>query len=308
MGRIYYLVDQRRIAGGIKVAYRHVATLRRNGLDAVIVHRVAERPDWFAAPDVPVAAFSELAFEAADVVVVPEDARHSLRTMARLPPRKVMFCQNHFYLASGLVESSDLRGFGIEAVMTSGDEITGFLRWRLPDLPLSTVHLAIDPEIYRPLPDKRLQFAAVPRKRPYEYRFIRDMVSFGYPASERFGWVELTDASEAEVAQAMAGSAVFLSLARLEGVGLTGLEAMACGCAVAGFLGGGGREFATAENGWWAPDDDCVAAARQLAACLEAVLDGAAATRVAAGRATAARYTLEREESELLAFWHGFLG
>ncbi|MEQ9334204.1 hypothetical protein, partial [Thalassobaculum sp.] len=244
MGRIYYLVDQRRIAGGIKVAYRHVATLRRNGLDAVIVHRVAERPDWFAVPDIPIAGFSDLTFEAADVVVMPEDARHTLRTMAGLPPRKVMFCQNHFYLASGLVETRDPRRLGIEAVMTSGDEIARFLRWRLPDLPLSTVHLAIDPDLYRPLPEKRLQVAAVPRKRPYEYRFIRDMVSFDCPASDRFGWVELTDASEAEVAQAMAHSAVFLSLARLEGVGLTGLEAMSCGCAVTGFLGGGGREFA----------------------------------------------------------------
>ncbi|MEQ9331407.1 hypothetical protein, partial [Thalassobaculum sp.] len=64
----------------------------------------------------------------------------------------------------------------------------------------------------------------------------------------------------------------------------------------------------TAENGWWAADDDCVAAARQLAACLKAVLEGTAASRVAAGQATAARYTLEREESELLAFWRGFLG
>lgn len=308
MGRICYFVDQGRIAGGIKVAYRHVAALRRNGLDAMIVHRRAERPGWFAVPDVPVAAFDDLAFGTDDVVVVPEDARHSLRTAAQLPSRTVMFCQNHFYLASGLAGARDLSSFGIEAVVTSGDEIAGFLRRRFPDMPVSTVHLGIDPDLYRPAPDKRLQIAAVPRKRPYEFKFIRDLVDFACPQSRRFAWVELVDRSEAEVAQAMAESAVFLSLARLEGVGLTGLEAMACGCAVTGFLGGGGREFGTEENGWWAPDEDCDGAADRLAACLQAVLDGSAAMRIDAGRATAARYTLEREEAELLAFWHGVLG
>ncbi|MGQ9368803.1 glycosyltransferase [Azospirillum sp. ST 5-10] len=305
MGRIHYFVEQGRIAGGIKVAYRHVAILRRHGLDAVVVHARAERPAWFAAPDVPVHAFAGLSFAAGDVVVMAEDARHSFRTMAASPARKVMFCQNHFYLAGGLAGAADVRVFGIEAAYTSGDVITAFLRRRLPGLPVATVHLAIDPALYRPAEEKAFQVAVVPRKRPVEYRHIRDRLIHEHPGLRGMPWVELADASEAEVARAMARSAVFLSLARLEGVGLTGLEAMASGCAVTGFLGDGGREYATGDNGWWARDDDCDGAVRQLAACLGAVRNGTAAPRVAAGRATAARYAPEREEAELLAFWRG---
>lgn len=308
MGCIYYFVEQGRIAGGIKVAYRHVATLRRAGFDAAVVHRQACRPDWFAAPDVPIHAFDDVAFNDADVVVMGEDARFSLRHMADKPGRKVLFCQNHYYLANGMAGAADIRPFGVEAAITSGDVITAFVRRRLPGLPVATVHLAIDPELYRPAATKRLQVAAVPRKRPVEFRFMRDLLAFTHPHLRRVQWVVLEKASEADVAAAMADSAVFLSLARLEGLGLTGLEAMACGCAVTGFTGGGGREFATPQNGWWARDEDCEMAVAQLAACLEAVLERKASNRIAAGRATAARYTVAREEAELLAFWRTFLG
>ncbi|WP_029008265.1 glycosyltransferase [Azospirillum halopraeferens] len=308
MGRVYYFVEQGRIAGGIKVAYRHVATLRRHGIDAVVVHARAERPAWFPVPDVPVLAVAGLSFTADDVVVLAEDARHSLRHPAIGPARKVVFCQNHFYLAGGLHGAPDLRRFGVEAVVTSGDVITAFIRRRLPGLPVATVHLAIDPALYRPAPAKALQVAVIPRKRPHEFRYIRDLLRHEHPDLCAIRWVVLENAREDQVAHVMAESAVFLSLARLEGVGLTGLEAMACGCAVTGFLGDGGREFATPDNGWWARDEDCEDAVRQLAACLAAVRDGTAAPRIAAGRATAARYTPQREEAELLAFWRGVLG
>ncbi|HEY0835139.1 MAG TPA: hypothetical protein VGE72_14640 [Azospirillum sp.] len=305
MGRILYYCEQGRIAGGIKVSYRHVDTLRRNGFDAAIVHKRVERPDWFAAPDVPILPVDEVSLSARDVVVIGEDGRFTLRGVAGTPARKVLLCQNHFYVAHGLHGARDYSAFGIEAALSTGDVITAFLRRRFPDLPVGTAHLAIDPALYRPRA-KQLRIAAIPRKRPFELHYIRDLLRAEYPEHADIRWALLEDAAEGLVARVLGESAVFLSLARLEGVGLTGLEAMASGCAVAGFLGDGGREYANAENGWWADGEDLDDAVRQLAACLTAVRDGTAGARIAAGRATAARYTPEREERELVAFWRGF--
>jgi len=306
MGRILYYCEQGRITGGIKVSYRHVDTLRRNGFDAAIVHKRVERPDWFAVPDVPILSADEVVLSPRDVVVIGEDSRFTLRGVAETPARKVLLCQNHFYVAFGLQGARDYSGFGIEAALSTGDIVTAFLRRRFPDLPVGTAHLAIDPALYRPRA-KQLRIAAIPRKRPQEMEYIRDLLRTEHPEHAGVRWAILKDATEGLVARVMGESAVFLSLARLEGIGLTGLEAMASGCAVTGFLGDGGREYATAENGWWADGEDLNSAVRQLAACLTAVRDGTAEARIAAGRATAALYAPEREERELVAFWRSFV-
>jgi glycosyltransferase involved in cell wall biosynthesis len=110
---------------------------------------------------------------------------------------------------------------------------------------------------------------------------------------------------EAEVAQRLGESAIFLSLSRLEGVGLPPLEAMASGCLVVGFTGGGGAEFARDDNGFWCSPDDLVGAADALARAV-AVFEGDSAgyeVRRDAGMRTASQYNLGRLERELLAFW-----
>jgi glycosyltransferase involved in cell wall biosynthesis len=65
---------------------------------------------------------------------------------------------------------------------------------------------------------------------------------------------------------------------------------MASGCVVAGYTGGGGRDFATPENGFWvAAEDDWEGAADALAEAAEVTATGgpALAQRLEAGRETA---------------------
>ncbi len=64
-------------------------------------------------------------------------------------------------------------------------------------------------------------------------------------------WAVIQNKSEAEVAAIMGQAAIFLSLSRFEGLGMTTLEAMASGCLVVGFTGIGGREYASRTNGFW---------------------------------------------------------
>src|SRR6266571_1223972 len=103
MSRILYVShDIAQPRGGIGVLYDHVAALRQQGLDAFIVHA---RPGFrypFAPAGVPVLdASSDLQVSATDVLVVPEDYPAAIRKCADLTCRKVLFCQNHFFIFDG---------------------------------------------------------------------------------------------------------------------------------------------------------------------------------------------------------------
>jgi glycosyltransferase involved in cell wall biosynthesis len=91
---------------------------------------------------------------------------------------------------------------------------------------------------------------------------------------------------------------------------MTILEAMACGCLVAGFTGIGPREYATAMNGLWVGEDDCEAAALALVrACGDADQDEAAAHLIRhAARTTAAQWTHAHFVEALGLFWREAMG
>ena len=118
-------------------------------------------------------------------------------------------------------------------------------------------------------------------------------------------WLAIEKMPEGEVARILAESAVYLALGRFEACPLSALEALAAGCIVAGFTGTGGWDYATARNGFWAPEDDLFGCATQLA---EAVRMAAEAKQryqamIADAQATAAAYTEERFRSRLLQCW-----
>ncbi|MCM8738698.1 glycosyltransferase [Azospirillum sp. A1-3] len=95
---------------------------------------------------------------------------------------------------------------------------------------------------------------------------------------------------EEEVGEILFGSAVFLSLAHREGLGMAALEAMASGGAVIGFHGTGGLDYAAPENGRWFGSDEAIACADAVADVGRRLERGdpAVAAMIAAGQATAA--------------------
>jgi glycosyltransferase involved in cell wall biosynthesis len=98
---------------------------------------------------------------------------------------------------------------------------------------------------------------------------------------------------------------LYLSLNRFESVGMTTLEAMASGCLCAGFTGVAGDEYATAQNGFWAPDDDCLAAAEALGAAADVLATGGPrlTQMPEASRETAAMWSYAAFRAALEATW-----
>lgn len=261
---VYVHLSNPGIAGGQKVAFRHVEALNALGFEAVInADRGVQPPTWFEhrAPVEYGAPFLE-----DDVIVVPEDGPLALQRAAASPARHlVALCQNP-YASPGLPFIAQNLG-RFSAVLAVGPRHAALMRRLLPGAQVELIRCFADERLFRPGPKEAVGVYA-PRKRPQEAAAIRRFHALLRPDQD-IGWFRMEQATEAVMAQAFGRAGVYLSLSRLESVGMTTLEAMASGCVCAGFTGVGGAEYATPENGFWAPEDDCVAAADALAAAID---------------------------------------
>lgn len=295
------------IAGGIKLAFRHVEVLREAGLEAVVATPGAEPPGWFET-DAPVADVSDLV-RGQDVLVLPENHHGFLDSFADWPNRKLVFCQNHFMVCRGLAGRQDYADFGVCGILCVGRLVADFCRRRFPSLPSALVPVVVDQNLFHFQSQKRLQIAFAPRKRPLEAAFVQDLFRAENPQFRSVPWVQISGVSESEVAGILKDSAVYLSLSRFEAAALSILEALACGCVVAGFTGFGARQYTTTNNGFWAADDDCLDCVAQLTRAVRLVADGGAAYRqtLEAANVSAGYYSRERFTKRTVEFWQCFL-
>jgi glycosyltransferase involved in cell wall biosynthesis len=308
MSRITYLSPPASVVtGGVKMLFRHVDALCAHGFDARVATPDGDPPTWFATT-APVVAFDRIV-RGSDILVFPETRAAYLEEFAGWGNRKLVFAQSVQLAFRGLGRKRDYAEFGVEAMICPSHEAVRFCRRRFPRLDALWVPYPVDPAVFSPRGPKRMQIAFAPRKRPIEAMFIADLFRATCPEFSDLPWVVLARMSEGEVAQRLAESMVYLSLNRFDSFGLSALEALASGCVVAGFTGIGGREYATSKNGFWAPEDDCIACADQLAEAVRLSAEGGplyeAMTQHAA--AAAADYTPARFHGQLTRTWRALL-
>jgi hypothetical protein len=290
--------------GGVKMAVRHVETLRDLGFNAVYQLGPANTaPAWLqhTAPVLPAAPVRP-----GDIVVLPEDAAEALRSTAGLPVRKVVFCQSQLFLAMRSLDALDaFAPHDRPVIMAVGPRQAATVRRLLPGWTVELVPCFADERRFRPGEKISPAILFEPKKRPIEPRFIAPVFRRLHPAHAARPWRKLEGLTEAEIASTFAAAELYLALPRFESVGLAALEAMASGCVCAGFKGIGGRDYATPDNGFWVDDDDLEAAADALGQAADLVATGgpALAAVVEAGRATAAQWSYARFREALEAFW-----
>ena len=292
--------------GGIKLVFRHVEILNRYGITAVVVLDDATSPGWLET-SAPVIDRNSVQ-KHGDILVFPENHAELFRSYADWPNQKIVYCQNQFMFCCGLA-GKRLGDFGITGVLALGRAAAEFCSARFPEVANFSVPVGIDPSYFFFEKSKKLQIAFAPRKRQLEAVFIRDWFYASSPEWRTVPWVEIRDMSETQVARTLRESAVYLSLQRLESVGMSAIEAMACGCVVAGFAGQGGNEYATSANGFWAPDDDCIRCTAQLANAVHHVSNGGQrlADMIQSASITAETYNMDRLEKRLVSYWTDFL-
>lgn len=289
-------------SGGHKHIRHIVSALRAKGWEACIVLLgPAPETDFTFGVEVPIWAEPprELGerLTAQDVVVFPEkDVQRYLSLAAGWSCLKGVLIQNGFYAlecapphgypAAGI-------GFAISVspyIQALAHRVMGVGPRRLFSVPC---RVANPP--FGPLAGGRPAFppvvAYMPRKLPEHARAIEAIVAPRFP---HVRWIPIDGVAEDRVAQTLRGAGVFLSTQDREGLGLPALEAMACGCVVAGYAGTGlfPHPYANPQNGYWAKDRSVTAAARQLERALKAVLVSAPRAQEvrAAGYETARRY------------------
>jgi glycosyltransferase involved in cell wall biosynthesis len=261
------------ITGGIKFTFRCAEVLQGNGITAVVATERAERPQWFES-SATIIDLSHICPDE-DILVFPENHRGWLEHFSRLQNPKIVLCQNPYGVCRGLGSQEAYSDFGVTHILSTGAHATRFCRRRFIDATVIDVLCFIDHKLFAPPREKRLQIALIPKKRPLEATFIQDLVRHtGIARIKDIPWIAIENMTETQVARVMRDSAIFLSLSRLEAYAFNILEAMSSGCLVAGFTGIGAREYTTDANGFFVPEDDCMACADALRDAIQCAIKG----------------------------------
>ncbi|NIE78653.1 glycosyltransferase family 4 protein [Asaia sp. As-1742] len=263
------------ISGGIKVTYQHAAILADNGYE-VEVYQPAGKPTWM---DIPANVRVCDNFEAGkeDILVFPEVLKEFILEMAEMPfdGTKVLFCQNPFYLYSYNKSGEKLLDMGFEHFIVTGREAARSVSSILGVPRVYSVPNSVDTTLFHPR-QKHLCIATNPGKWPAEgvnspiYFVIMSMLHLKYPETADVPWQLLEKMPQSEIAEIMGHSAIFLALSRQEALPLTPLEAMASRCALVGFHGTGGKDYASHRNGYWFSPEQC----EEIVDCLAQLISG----------------------------------
>ena len=256
--RVLCLPDVDRAIGGVKQLYRHVEHLVQLGWDAAILTESPDfRPSWFhsSAPTLSLTASHKIGELSSNqtILVVPETylgvTFNEFRgvNLSRLP--RVVFNQNAYYSYSSSCTLSSLSQFYDSAevlhVLSVSEDSSNFLSRNLgiPDHKLSRIVNAIEPH-FIPAIDKRNSIHWMPRKNPdHVNAVLLGLQRANLVNSSNWHAEPLIDLSHNDVARYLNSARLFLSFGHPEGFGLPIAEAMASGCWVVGYSGGGGREL-----------------------------------------------------------------
>ncbi len=258
--RVLCLPDVDRAIGGVKQLYRHVEHLSVLGWDAaVLTEAPGFRPAWFESSARTLAltechSSGELE-PGRSILLVPETYigadlsdfhGFNLSGLAR-----VVFNQNAYYTYGHLGDgaSNALATFydhpNVLQVLSVSEDTHDFLskNLALKDSRLSRIVNAVEP-IFQPDHVKSPRIHWMPRKNPEHVQAVllglqrRQFTSLA-------GWQgqPLVGLSHSAVAHSLNSASLFLAFGHPEGFGLPILEAMAAGCWVVGYSGGGGAEL-----------------------------------------------------------------
>lgn len=304
------------ITGGIKVTYQHAKLLLSYGYD-VKVFQPDGAPEWLNNDQDKELVTDTLIDTSDSLFVFPEPFNGWLRDFAltRTSARKVIFCQNQYYMFMNQLTAEHYRDAGFEAVIVPGHEakndlcsIIGFKNDEVHVVPAF-----IDREKFYPAA-KEMKILTVPRKWPTQAGLpavsdlLQIMFKLKYPDLAHVPWIKLENLSTEDVAKEMGSATVFLSLSRMECVPLSPLEAMASRCVIVGYHGTGGLEYATRRNGLWFSPEEYDPVVDALARALQGVenKDQAIMAMLENGERTAKFFSKERTQEALLRTY-GFL-
>lgn len=173
-----------------------------------------------------------------DVVIIPEYAANWLPDA--FPTQQLVLLVQAFTMFSNPDYLSGIKTKRFGSVIAVSDICEGYSRFA-GFTPVHKVPIAIASDIFFPRP-KENTICYMPRRRPGDIDLVLNALRLN-KRIEDFQLCPIDRMPIAKVAEAMGRSRIFLSFSQREGFGLPPAEAMASGCLVVGFTGGGGDEY-----------------------------------------------------------------
>jgi hypothetical protein len=318
-----------RASGGLGVLRRLGAILRNAGFPVCFVLREALQ----SADDgtVETLLWQDMRLQAGDIWLTPDGWPNALLPGLSAGARTLVYAQSWTYLLSCQPQNTRLEELPLEFLAVS-DPVARFVDMSLGKR-APVLRPGIDTRLFCPPPERKdgrsLRVAFMPRKNKALARQIRELAEARLRRRTpplALEWVSIENRTQAEVARMLQTAHIFLATGFPEGFSLPPLEALACGCVPVGFTGLGGwdymrqaadfpgaaeplwplREVPWSGNGFYASDADVPGTVFALEAALDVFACGGeelAALR-RAGRMTAAAYSLEAQESAVVALWN----
>lgn len=310
MTRIFFMSpDNNGPVGGIKKIYDNVDVLNNNGFEAYVVHsKEGFRCTWFE-NNTKVTHDKNLNVNYRDIFVFPEI--YGPRMGELLPGvRKVIFNQNGHYTFSDydinpLNKMTPYTNPEIVATIVVSEDSKQLLQYAFPDLKVYRVHNSVNSEIFQYSEEKKKQICFMPRKHTLEAIQVLNLLKFRGTLDE-FTLMPIEKMNEAQTAQVLKESLIFLSFGYPEGNPLPPLEAHLSGCLVIGYHGFGGREYVNEEFAWPVPTADEVEFAIKIEEVINAWKSEPAKVfeKVKKGRDYAlANHSKECEERDIVKAW-----
>jgi glycosyltransferase involved in cell wall biosynthesis len=197
----------------------------------------------------------------------------------------------------------------VVASIVKTDDAYEYLRFAFPRARVLRVRNSVDPTLFHPEEPKEPWIGYMPRRNVEDGHQVLSILAFR-GALRGYEVVEIEGVGETDAAALLRRCLVFLSLGYQEGFGRPAAEAMACGAAVVGYHGNGGREFLRPEFAHPVPTADIRAFAHELEKVLTSHVEHPDRLRDRRHRAAEfirATYSPELEEAELLSAWEEIL-
>lgn len=295
----WHLLRSQAPNGGVEIIYRHCEALQSAGIEACPVHMEKFYITWFN-HTLRHKVFKNVlsTIRPNDIAVIPE----VLAPLAGgLNCRCVLFLQG----TSTFKRPLELTNF--ESAIACSPFLANYLKERNPEMDVAVIPNIVDPARFHPrsdvTPNTPLRVLSYPRKHPEvtDALIHQYIPAFSDEVRSRFTLIPLEPSSQHVFATHLREADVFISSGYPEGFGLPPLQAMASGCGVIGFTGGGADGFMlNGETALVAPDGDI----ETLAKALERIVSEPETLRRlrANGLAMASRYTPEAMKEALVAW------
>lgn len=294
--------------GGIKVIYQHCELLGNIGFYAKPLLLGDLKINWFKTSVIPL-ELKDIGYDLSsdDIVVCPEFIPYE--GLKFNGARKIMFVLSWIFAApeGGMIREEDVKKtyyeLGYDRIISTGQYVTDFL-YKNKKEEATTIPTGIDHSrfIYNPAIKKENRILYLPRKNYHDAKGIIKIVKKELPFAK---FIKADNLTEEEIIREYQRADIFLATGYPEGLGLPPLEAMACGCAVTGFTGGGANEFMLeGKTALVANDGDINTAAEKL---IELLRNRKLKETIRVnGLRKSKEYTFERMKQALKSFYESY--